>query len=148
MKKFIYLIVFLLFPLAAHAEDGLKVMASRYDFQTTQARLEQAIKAKDLTVFAVIDHAAGARKAGLALQPTTVTLFGSPKAGTPFMAAAPESAIDFPLRMLVWQGAQDKTYVAYRPVAVIAKRFHIAGKDALAAKIDGLQQSLAQAAAE
>ena len=148
MKKFIYLIVFMIFPLTARADDGLKVMASNFDFQTTQARLEQAIKAKDLTVFAVIDHAAGARKAGLALHPTTVTLFGSPKAGTPFMTAAPESAIDFPLRMLVWQGAQDKTYVAYRPVADIAKRFHIAGKDALAAKIDGLQRALAHAATE
>ena len=134
--------------LAAHAEDGLKVMASNFDFQTTQARLEQAIKAKNLRVFAVIDHAAGARKAGLALHPTTVTLFGNPKAGTPFMAAAPESAIDFPLRMLVWQSAQDKTYVAYRSVADIAKRFHIAGKDALAAKIDRLQQALAHAATE
>ena len=148
MKKFIYLIVLLLFPLAAQAASGLQVLTSKYDFQTTQTRLEQAIKAKDLTVFAVIDHAAGAHKAGLALQPTTVTLFGNPKAGTPFMAAAPESAIDFPLRMLVWQGAQDRTYVAYRPVAAITKRFHIAGKGALAAKIDGLQQALAQAAAE
>lgn len=99
-------------------------------------------------MFAVIDHAAGAHKVGLAMQPTVVTVFGNPKAGTPFMVAAPESAIDFPLRMLVWQNAKDKTFIAYRPVADIARRFHIRGKGALAARIDSLQQALARAAAD
>lgn len=148
MKKFLYLLFFLAIPLAAHADAGLKVVTSKFDFQTTQARLEKAIKEKDLTVFTVIDHAAGARKAGLAMQPTVVIVFGSPEAGTPFMVAAPESAFDFPLRMLVWQGANDQTFIAYRPVAEVARRFHIAGKKALAARIDSLQQALAHTAAE
>ncbi len=148
MKKFLYFFLFLAIPLVAHADAGLRVVTSKFDFQTTQARLEHAVKDKGLTVFAVIDHAAGAHKAGLAMQPTVVTLFGNPKAGTPFMVAAPEAAIDFPLRILVWQGAKDKTFIAYRPVAEIARRFHIRDKDALAARIDRLQQALAQAAAE
>lgn len=147
MKKFLYLFL-LLAPLAAHADGGLKMVASRFDFHTTQVRLEKALRDKGLTVFAVIDHAAGAHKAGLAMQPTVVILFGNAKAGTPFMVASPEAAIDFPLRMLVWQGAKNETFIAYRPVAEIARRFHIRGKNALAARIDGLQQALARAAAE
>ena len=130
------------------ADDAMKTMSSKYDFQETQTRLEAAVKEKSLTVFAKIDHAEGAKSVGLSMQQATVTIFGNPKGGTPFMVASPQSAIDFPLKALVWENAEGKIFVSYYPVTSIVNRHSIKGQDELAKKLNGLQAAIAKAAAE
>lgn len=133
---------------AAQAGNGIETRASRYGFQETQARLESVLKEKGLTVFARIDHAEGARKVGLDLRPAIVTIFGNPKGGTPFMVAAPESALDFPLKALVREDASGKVTVSYGTLAEIVARHDIRGQDELAKKLDGLQAAIVRAATE
>ena len=87
------------------AADGLTTIASNFDPMQTAKRLEAEIKAKGMTVFARVDHAAGAKEAGLELRPTEVLIFGSAKAGTPLMQADQTIGIDLPLKVLVWQDA-------------------------------------------
>ncbi len=134
--------------ISAHAGSGIETLTSRHGFQETQARLEAAMKEKGLTIFARIDHAEGARKVGLDMPPATVTLFGNPKGGTPFMLAMPESAIDFPLKALVREDASGKVTVSYGTLAAIVARHNIPGKDELAKKLDGMQAAIARAATE
>ncbi len=84
-------------------ESGLITIPSRHSVDETVARLTQLLAAKGVKLFAVIDHSAAAAAAGLAMPPTKVVLFGSPKAGTPLMLAAPSIAIDLPLKLLIAQ---------------------------------------------
>jgi uncharacterized protein (DUF302 family) len=123
MKYVWILLSMFTFSQAAYAEDAMKTLASKHGFNDTQSRLEAVLKEKKLTVFARIDHADGAQKAGLKMQPATVTIFGNPKGGTPFMAASPESAIDFPLKALVWEDAAGKVYFSYNKVSGIVARY-------------------------
>ena len=87
----------------------------------TVARLTELVAAKGMRLFAVIDQAAEARKAGLQLRETTMVIFGSPVAGTPVMVAEPLAALDLPLKVLVWADAQ-QTKVSYDAPAAIARR--------------------------
>jgi uncharacterized protein (DUF302 family) len=102
--------------------DGLVTLASADDFQTTLERLTRALNERGVSIFAVIDHAAGAHGAGLDLRPTTVVIFGDPRAGTPLMQAAQTAGIDLPLKMLVWRDAAGFTQVSYNDPAWIARR--------------------------
>ena len=120
--------------------------ASRHAYPETQARLEAALQERGLTVFAKIDHAAGARQAGLEMRPAAVSIFGNPKGGTPFMVAAPASAIDFPLKALVWEDAGGTAFVGYYAVASIVERYGIAGLDEAARKLDGMLAAVVEAA--
>lgn len=86
------------------------------------AKLEADIKAKGMTIFAHVDHAAGAAAAGLSLRPTDLLIFGNAKGGTPLMQSAQTIGIDLPLKILVWQDAADKTWLSYNDPAWLAKR--------------------------
>ena len=130
------------------ADDAMKTMPSKYGFQETQTRLEAAVKEKSLTTFAKIDHAEGAKNVGLTMLQATVTIFGNPKGGTPFMVASPQSAIDFPLKALVWENSEGKIFVSYYPVTSIVSRHSIKGQDELAKKLDGLLVAIAKAATD
>jgi uncharacterized protein (DUF302 family) len=88
------------------AADGLIVVPSRYGPKETIVRLETELKTKGLTIFARIDHAAGAAQAGLLLRPTELLIFGNAKAGTPLMEANQEVGIDLPLKALVWEDSR------------------------------------------
>ena len=104
------------------AADGLiKVQSSRGPADTME-RLVAEIGAKGLTVFARINHAAGAEEAGLALRPTELVIFGNAKGGTPLMQANQEIGIDLPLKALVWQDASGTTWISYNDPAWLAKR--------------------------
>jgi uncharacterized protein (DUF302 family) len=102
--------------------DGLVTLRSAHDFKTTLDRLLQVLKAKGVTVFAQIDHAAGAAGVGLTLRPTTLVVFGNPAAGTPVMQAAQTAGIDLPLKALVWQDAVGGIHLSYNDMAWIAAR--------------------------
>jgi uncharacterized protein (DUF302 family) len=92
---------------------------SAFAFQTTVERLAQAIEGAGMRVFARIDHAAGAREAGLSMPPTVVLIYGSPKGGTPIMLAAPQSALDLPLRVLVREDAGGGVVVSFHPIVAL-----------------------------
>ena len=104
------------------AADGLITIPSSYGPQETMDRLETEVMAKGLTVFARIDHAAGAAKVGLPLRPTELLIFGSAKAGTPLMQSNQDVGIDLPLKVLVWEDAAGKTWLSYNDPKWIAGR--------------------------
>jgi uncharacterized protein (DUF302 family) len=105
--------------------DGLVRVLSALGPRETMDRLEAAIKDKGLTVFARIDHAEGARAAGLSLRPTELIVFGNAKGGTPLMQGAQEAGIDLPLKALVYQDAEGKVWLAYNDPHWLADRHHL-----------------------
>jgi uncharacterized protein (DUF302 family) len=104
------------------AADGLITVRSSHGPKETMTRLEAAVKAKGLTVFAHVDHAAGAAEVGLSLRPTDLLIFGNAKGGTPLMQSVQTVGIDLPLKALVWQDASGNTWLAYNDPAWLAKR--------------------------
>ena len=111
-----------LWGVQAMAADGLITLRSAYGPTETMSRLETAVKAKGLSVFARIDHAAGAAEVGLPLRPTEVLIFGNARGGTPLMQAMQTTGIDLPLKALVWQDAAGKTWLSYNDPSWIGKR--------------------------
>jgi len=109
----------------AAADDGLIHVASPYSFLDTLKRFEDLIFARGLTLFAHIDHSGEAEKAGLKMPPAQLLIFGSPVAGTPVMIAAPTSAIDLPLKVLVWEDKNGSVYVTYNSPQYLAHRHGI-----------------------
>jgi uncharacterized protein (DUF302 family) len=112
----------------AMAGDGLTTIPSSYGPTDTMNRLETAVAAKGMRVFARIDHAAGASAVGLSLRPTEVLIFGNAKAGTPLMQSAQTIGIDLPLRALVWQDISGKTWLSYNDPAWLARRHGLSGE--------------------
>ena len=109
-------------PTAARTDVVTKL--SRESVADTVAKLTGMVTAKGMRLFALIDQAAEARQAGLTLRETTLVMFGSPKAGTPVMAASPLAALDLPLKVLVWAD-EGQTRVSYYAPAELAARHHL-----------------------
>jgi uncharacterized protein (DUF302 family) len=110
------------------AADGLTTLRSSYGPKDTMTRLEAEVKARGMTVFARIDHAAGAAGAGLSLRPTELLIFGNAKAGTPLMQTVQTTGIDLPLKALVWEDASGATWLSYNDPAWLAQRHGVAGE--------------------
>ena len=129
------------------AADGLTTMQSSFSPQETLLRLEAAVKARGMAVFARIDHAAGAAEAGLALRPTELVIFGNARGGTPLMQADQTMGMDLPLKALVWQDAADKTWLSYDDPGWLVKR-HGMGRemDATVATLSAALSAVAKAA--
>jgi uncharacterized protein (DUF302 family) len=131
----------------AMAAQGLTTIPSSYGPQDTMNRLEAAVKAKGMTVFARIDHADGATGAGLSLRPTEVLIFGNAKAGTPLMQSVQTIGLDLPLKALVWQDASGKTWLSYNDPAWLAKRHGLSGEtEAVVNIMAGALEAVAKAA--
>ena len=105
-------------------EPGVVTKVSPRSVADTVARLEELLSAKNVKLFSVIDQRAAAREAGLNLRDTMLVIFGNPAAGTPVMDAAPLSALDLPLKVLIWDDAGD-TKVSYYAPATLAARHHL-----------------------
>ncbi len=103
--------------------DGLTTVESHFGPKETLDRLESDVKAKGLTVFARIDHAAGATAVGLNLLPTAVLIFGNARGGTPLMQSNQLIGIELPLKVLVWQDTSGKTWLSYVDPSDLAKRY-------------------------
>ena len=110
----------------AYSADGLVSVKSPYDAKQTMDRLENIVKEKGFTVFARIDHTAGASKIGMKLRPTEVLIFGNPRGGTPFMECAQSVGIDLPLKALVWEDASSQVWLSYNSPEWMAKRHDVA----------------------
>jgi uncharacterized protein (DUF302 family) len=105
-----------------NANNGILSKRSNYSVDATLERLKSALQAKGVTIFAVVDHSGEAEKVGLKMPPTKLVIFGSPKAGTPLMLAAPSIAIDLPLKILIREDAQGTVWVSYNAPAYLQQR--------------------------
>jgi uncharacterized protein (DUF302 family) len=102
--------------------DGIKTLASAFGPKDTMDRLEAVVRSKGMTVFARIDHAAGAAGVGLTLRPTELLIFGNARGGTPLMQAKQTIGLDLPLKALVWEDASGKTWLSYNDPAWVVSR--------------------------
>jgi uncharacterized protein (DUF302 family) len=121
--------------MAEDSEAGVVTKLSPRAFADTVTRLKELVAAQNLKLFSVIDQRAEAREAGLDLRDTTLVIFGSPAAGTPVMDASPLSALDLPLKVLIWDDA-GQTKVSYYAPATLAARHHLSAD--LAARLAGI----------
>jgi uncharacterized protein (DUF302 family) len=127
-------------------EQGVWVVkTSPHSVPVTVAKLSSAIEGAGASVAAVVDHAAGAKKAGMELPPTTLVIFGNPKLGTPLMQENRQVGIDLPMRVLVWQDG-DTSRIGYVTPEAMASRFGIAADHASIRKMTGALDKLTDAA--
>jgi uncharacterized protein (DUF302 family) len=101
---------------------GIVDKPSNHSVDETVARFIDILQSKAVTLFALIDHSGEAEKAGMKMRPTKLLIFGSPKAGTPLMIAAPSVAIDLPLKVLVWEDPQGKVWLSYNSPEYLQER--------------------------
>ncbi len=128
-------------------DNGLTTVPSRHDVKVTIDRLEVAAKAKGMTIFARIDHAAGAISVGLTLRPTELLIFGNAKGGTPLMQLQQTIGIDLPLKALAWEDAAGKTWLSYNEPAWLASRHALGEQGGASAKaLAGAIEALARGA--
>jgi uncharacterized protein (DUF302 family) len=103
--------------------QGIVSTLCNYSVDQAVEKLKGILKAKGVTLFALIDHSGEAEKAGMKMPPTKLLIFGSPKAGTPLMLAVPSIAIDLPLKILIWEDIHGKVWVSYNSAAYLQTRY-------------------------
>jgi uncharacterized protein (DUF302 family)/uncharacterized membrane protein YidH (DUF202 family) len=101
---------------------GIIHKPSNRSVEQTVEKLKNILQSNGVTLFALVDHSGEAEKVGMKMRPTKLLIFGSPKAGTPLMLAAPSIAIDLPLKILVWEDAQGKVWVSYNSPDYLKER--------------------------
>lgn len=102
--------------------NGIVEIPSNHSVDETVEKLKGILRAKTVALFALVDHSGEAAKAGLQMRPTKLLIFGNPKAGTLLMLAAPSSAIDLPLKILVWEDGQGKVWISYNSAEYLQMR--------------------------
>lgn len=137
-----------LLPAGAQAAEGMIVKQSNHSAAETIDRLETALSEAGLTIFARIDHAAGAEGAGLSLRPTVVLIFGNPNLGTPLMNSAPTVAIDLPQKALAYEDENGDVFLAYNDPTYLAERHGLEGQEEVLARITGALGNFTDAAVE
>src|SRR5438105_5613503 len=105
--------------------EGILTRPSPFSVEETLERLQAAIHNRKLTLFAHIDHSGEAKGVGLTMQEAHVLIFGNPKGGTPLMIASPRLALDLPLKVLVWQGEENRVWVSSNSVTYLRDRYAI-----------------------
>lgn len=133
-------------PMEASSEINRKV--SPYSVNETMDKFEAIIKSKDFDVFARIDHQKNAESADLKMAPAQVIVFGNPKGGTLLMNADIRVALDLPLRVVVYQGTDEKVYIAYRKPIDMVKGYDLEGHKVVGALTNGLDKLTSAAVAE
>jgi uncharacterized protein (DUF302 family) len=136
MRRLLYsLILACLAITSVSAGEGMVNVPSAHSVPDTADRLEAILGAKGMTVFARIDHAAGAQKAGKSMPPTLLLIFGNPKVGTPLMLCSPSIAIDLPQKALIWEDADGKTWISYNDPQFLKLRHDTQGCDEVLQKV-------------
>jgi len=108
--------------MASTTDNGIVSRPSNHPVDETVEKLKGILQAKGVALFALVDHSGEAEKVGMKMRPTKLLIFGSPKAGTPLMLAAPSVAIDLPLKILVWEDGAGKVWVSYNRPAYLQQR--------------------------
>ena len=126
--------------------SGVIRIASAHSVTDTAARLESLLKERGVQIFAHIDFSADAARAGLSLRPEQLLVFGNPRAGTPLMQAEPTVGLDLPLKALIWEDQQARTWIAYNDPLYVMRRHGVAAElSANLAAVVPLLQRAAQA---
>ncbi len=131
-----------LLTLPAAADTGIVTIQSSYSVQTTLDRLTKIMTSKGLTIFARVDHAAGAKKVGMEMAPTQLLIFGNPKLGTPLMKSNRQIGLDLPLKALAWRDDAGKVWVSYNDPAYLKQRHGITDRDPVFKKMTGALKKL------
>jgi uncharacterized protein (DUF302 family) len=126
-------------------DPGILSIPAPASVDQTVASLTQTLVAKNITLFALVDHSGEAAKIGMTMPPTKLLIFGSPRAGTPIMLAAPTAALDLPLKILVHQDPSGNVWITYNAPSYLQQRHAI--PDELMPNIAVIEQ-LARSAAE
>lgn len=145
MKRLVIVLfsILLVLPAMASADGapaqvkGLITVPSHYSVKVTLDRLEKVLREKGMTIFARVDHSAGAKRVGLTLRPTQLLIFGNPKLGTLLMQSRQTVGIDLPLKALAWQDAKGRVWLSYNNPAYIAKRHHVTDRSGVIKKMQG-----------
>jgi uncharacterized protein (DUF302 family) len=125
--------------------NGIVDILSNHSVEETVERLQGILQAKGVTLVALIDHSGEAEKIGMKMRPTKLLIFGNPKGGTPLMLAEPSSAIDLPLKILVWEDADEKVWISYNSLDYLKQRHGL--PDELMPNIAVVEKLAAQAGA-
>ena len=128
--------------------EGLTSIRSRFGPKETMDRLQAEIRAQGMTVFARIDHAAGAAEVGLTLPPTELIIFGNARGGTPLMQSVQTVGIDLPLKALVWEDAAGKTWLSYNEPGWIVRRHSVANAEPVVNKMAAALSAMSRKAAD
>ena len=149
MKHILFIVAFVVTIfgeiMSAHAADnGIVTVPTHNSVAQAADKLALLIEAKHIVLFARINFAADAQRAGLAMQPSQLLVFGNPRAGTPLMQAVPTMALDLPLKVLVWQDGDGHVWLSYNATSYLQAR-HDAPAELMKA-LDGIG-ALVQAAA-
>jgi uncharacterized protein (DUF302 family) len=126
-------------------QEGIRTIPSRHSVDETVTRLQTLLQQKGIKLFALIDHSGEAAAAGLEMHPTKVLIFGNPRGGTPLMVAAPSTALDLPLKILVAESATGEVLISWNDPAWLQQRHDFLS--ALTQNL-GIAEVLAKAAAE
>jgi uncharacterized protein (DUF302 family) len=110
---------------ASDTKKGIIDKPSNHSVDQTVENLKDILQSKGIKLFALVDHSGEAEKVGIKMRPTKLLIFGSPKAGTPLMLAAPSVAIDLPLKILVWQDDQGKVWVSFNSPEYLKERHRL-----------------------
>lgn len=125
----------------AHAGGSTVVTkSSNYSVPETINRIERAVTAKGMQIFARIDHGGEAKKVGLAMRPTELLIFGNPKGGTALMVAKPTAAIDLPMKALAWEDEDGKVWLTYNSPELLHERHGVPTE--LTSKLDSVGKLL------
>jgi uncharacterized protein (DUF302 family) len=145
-KLALHLALLIGLALPTYAADGVVTVPSSSNAKLTIDKLAAALTAGGATIFARVDHAAGATAAGLTLRPTELLIFGNAKGGTPLMQSQQSAGIDLPMKALAWEDAAGKTWLSYNDPAWIATRHALSPETAKV--IEALSAGLKGAAAK
>jgi len=133
---------------ALAGETGIVHKTSKYSVPETLNRLEGALKASGMTIFARIDHSAEAEKVGLQMRPMQLLIFGNPRGGTPLMVASPTTGIDLPMKALAWEDSSGKVWLTYNAASYLKSRHDIKGRDELLKTLEGALDAMTNKALE
>ena len=128
--------------------EGLTSIRSKFGPKETMDRLQAEIHTQGMTVFARIDHAAGAAEVGLTLAPTELIIFGNARGGTPLMQSVQTVGIDLPLKAIVWEDASGKTWLSYNEPGWIAQRHSVANAEPVVSKMAVALSAISRKAAD
>jgi uncharacterized protein (DUF302 family) len=135
-------------PKSQSQMEGLTSIQSSFGPKETMDRLQAEILAKGMTVFARIDHAAGAAEVGLTLPPTELIIFGNARGGTPLMQSVQTVGIDLPLKALVWEDAAGTTWLSYNEPGWIVQRHSVANAEQVVSKMAAALSAISRKAAD
>jgi uncharacterized protein (DUF302 family) len=108
--------------MASTTDNGILNKMSNHSVEQTVEKLKNMLQSTVVTLFALVDHSGEAEKVGMSMLPTKLLIFGSPKAGTSLMLAAPSIAIDLPSKILIWEDSKGKVWVSYNSPDYIKER--------------------------